>query len=106
VTGGGRFYRLANTLPIPQSLWLYISFFWLRWFVTGLGFVSGGKLVEPCRTANETLRFGAIMFIAPISVLLELGYQGCVAQWALSLRDAMLDTPPTTVTVVDVIRSD
>lgn len=77
-------------------------FFRFGRFVAGLGLVASDEFVDSCGAANEALRFGAIMFFAPVTGLLEFCNQRFVALGTLFFGHAVLDAPPTPVTVIDI----
>jgi len=68
------------------------------------GFIASSELVESCRAAKETLRFRAMMFLAPVTVVLELCNKRLIALGALFFGYAVFDTPPPAVAVIDVNR--
>ena len=60
------------------------------WLLTELGFVQLCEFLGSRRITLETLRLGAIVFIAPVSLILELGGSCAAAQTAILFRNAVL----------------
>jgi len=69
--------------------------------VTSFGLVSRGEFIKPGGATDEALRFGAIVFVAPVTLFFETRNQGRIAPRTLSFRNAMLGAPPASMAVVD-----
>jgi hypothetical protein len=61
--------------------------------------VHRGVLLLGLRIAHETLRFGSVVFLAPITLPLEFGSYLGVAHTTLRFRNTMFIAPPAAVVV-------
>lgn len=77
-------------------------FRWLRWLVAGLSFIECRELLKAFWTANKTLRFGPFVLLAPITVFFEFGNQRRVAQRTLLFGYTVFDTPPASMTKINI----
>jgi hypothetical protein len=69
--------------------------FRLRWLLAILGDVLSGKLLLQVWMADEALRVGPVMLLAPIAFLLEVGSDLAAALCADLFGHTMFIAPPT-----------
>ena len=72
---------------------------WLRRVLAEFCHVLLGEFGFSLGIANKTLRFGSIVLLAPVALLLHLGCHLTVAQTAYFLGHTMLVAPPSRMVV-------
>ena len=74
-----------------------LLFGWLGRLLAELGFVKCRKLLFTGRIADKALRFGAVVFLAPVAFGLELVGRLGAAHAAFFFRHTVFDAPPARV---------